>query len=173
MKDYDFRTDVLPLKDELYRLALRITLNRAEAEDVVQETLLKVWNRRESWGEIESMDAFCLKICRNQSLDVVRRRQGGIIDDNGEAASEPPDTSSAADPARLTESRDRLDLVRRIIDRLPEKQRVCMQMRDIEGHSYREIATTLDITEQQVKVNIFRARQFVRQQFTETEHYGL
>ena len=49
MKKISFQTDVLPLKNELFRLALRITLNRAEAEDVVQETMIKVWNRREQW----------------------------------------------------------------------------------------------------------------------------
>ena len=43
MKKISFRNDVLPLKNELYRLALRITLNHAEAEDVVQETMIKVW----------------------------------------------------------------------------------------------------------------------------------
>ncbi len=49
MKNISFRTDVLPLKNELFRLALRITLNRDDAEDVVQETMIKVWNRREQW----------------------------------------------------------------------------------------------------------------------------
>lgn len=44
-----FQTHVLPLKNELFRLALRITQNHAEAEDVVQETMMKVWNRREEW----------------------------------------------------------------------------------------------------------------------------
>ena len=47
MKIINFRNDILPLKDKLYRLALRITLNHAEAEDVVQETMMKVWNKRE------------------------------------------------------------------------------------------------------------------------------
>ena len=69
MKEISFRTDVLPLKDELFRLALRITLNRADAEDVVQETMLKVWNRRETWATLESIEAFCLTICRNIALD--------------------------------------------------------------------------------------------------------
>ena len=55
MKTVSFRNDVLPLKNELFRLALRITLNDAEAEDVVQETLIKVWNRRDEWGQIESI----------------------------------------------------------------------------------------------------------------------
>ena len=73
MKTIDFRTDILPLKNELYRLALRITLNPAEAEDVVQDTMLKVWNRREQWAEIESIEAFCLTVCRNVALDKMKR----------------------------------------------------------------------------------------------------
>ena len=73
MKEFSFRTDVLPLKDELFRLALRITLDRADAEDVVQETMLKVWNRRDTWSELESMEAFCLTVCRNVALD--KRKQ--------------------------------------------------------------------------------------------------
>ena len=68
-----FQADILPLKNELYRLALRITMNAAEAEDVVQETMMKVWNRREQWEQIESIEAFCLTICRNLSLDKLRR----------------------------------------------------------------------------------------------------
>ena len=46
MKKISFRTDVLPLKNELFRVALRITLNREDAEDVVQETMIRVWNKR-------------------------------------------------------------------------------------------------------------------------------
>lgn len=69
MKKISFKTDILPLKNELYRLALRITLNPAEAEDVVQDTMIKVWNRREAWDDIESIEAFCLTICRNLALD--------------------------------------------------------------------------------------------------------
>ena len=64
IKQVSFRNDVLPLKNALYRLALRITLNSAEAEDIVQDTLIKVWNKRESWAEIDSIEAFSMTICR-------------------------------------------------------------------------------------------------------------
>ena len=107
MKKISFRNDVLPLKNELYRLALRT------------------------------------------------------------------DNSYASNPEEQAMHQDRLALVRRLIDSLPEKQRSVMQLRDIEGKSYKEIANIMAISEEQVKVNIFRARQAIRQKFLETEEYGL
>jgi RNA polymerase sigma-70 factor (ECF subfamily) len=59
------------------------------------------------------------------------------------------------------------------MNQLPEKQRTCMQLRDVEGKSYKEIAAVMNITEQQVKVNIFRARQTIKQEFLKQEQYGL
>lgn len=171
MKKISFRADILPLKNELYRLALRITLNSAEAEDVVQETMIKVWNRREQWDDIESIEAFCLTICRNQALDRLKRldNQNATLGDEHDRA----DHSYEADPEGQTIQRDRLRLVRQLMDQLPEKQRSCMQLRDVEGKAYKEIAEVLGISEQQVKVNIHRARQAVKQRFLETEKYGL
>jgi RNA polymerase sigma-70 factor (ECF subfamily) len=171
MKKIDFRTDILPLKNELYRLALRITLNPAEAEDIVQDTMIKVWNRREQWEQIESIEAFCMTICRNLALDKTKQvaNQTAQI----EESHEPADRSYASNPEEQAVQRDRINLIRRLIEQLPEKQRTCMQLRDVEGKSYKEIAQVMDISEQQVKINIFRARQTIRQQFLETESYGL
>ena len=202
MSTIDFQNDILPLKNELFRLALRITQNRADAEDVVQDTMLKVWKRREEWSQIDNIEAFCLTICRNLALDHNRRMSNnertlspsapstafsgsrvvsGSAADIALSASTALSGStvvsgSAADviavstaptPEALAIIRDRLQLVRRLIDLLPEKQRSCLQLRDIEGKSYRDIATILDITEQQVKVNIFRARQTIKSKFKE------
>lgn len=171
MKKISFRNDILPLKNELFRLALRITLNRAEAEDVVQETLIKVWNRREHWDEIESIEAFCLTICRNISLDKMKKaeNQNQSLEEEYDA----PDKSYTSNPEEQTEMRDRIQLIRRLINNLPEKQRSVMQLRDFEGKSYKEIAQILEVSEEQVKINIFRARQTIKQKFIETEKYGL
>ena len=168
MKNISFRTDVLPLKNELFRLALRITLDRADAEDVVQETMLKVWNCRDRWDEIESMEAFCMTICRNIALDKTHRMTGNeqSLDADEHDA---PDTNYHANPEQQTIEQDRIRLVRAIIDSLPEKQRSVIQLRDFEGKSYKEIAAIMDISEEQVKINIYRARQAVKQRFLETE----
>jgi len=171
MKEISFQRDILPLKNQLYRLAQRITLDSQEAEDVVQDTMIKVWNRRESWGEIENIEAFCLTICRNLALD--RTRRAAFVSpplDEENLDTRPATTRS---PEEAAEQRDTISVVRRLINNLPEKQRSCMQLRDIEGKSYKEIAEVLGITEDQVKVSIFRARQAIRQQFKKTDNYGL
>ena len=136
MKNVSFRNDVLPLKNELFRLALRITLDRADAEDVVQETMIKVWSKR------ERLDA-----------DNVR------------------EPVAPSDPFEQAVNQDRVQIMRRIVDSLPEKQRSCIQLRDFEGKQYKEIASILTITEEQVKVNIFRARQTIKQKFFEAEAF--
>ena len=163
MKQISFQTDILPLKNDLYRMALRITMNAAEAEDVVQETMMKVWNRRDQWEQIESIEAFCLTICRNLSLDKVRRMDNQT--QSLDAAYDPKDLGVSSNPEEQAIQSDRIRLVRQMISQLPEKQRSCMQLRDMEGKSYKDIAAILDITEEQVKVNIFRARQTNREKF--------
>ena len=172
MKKISFRNDVLPLKNELYRLALRITLNPAEAEDIVQETMMKVWNRREQWDSIESIEAFCLTICRNISLDKMRKMENQN-QSLSEGEHDTPDQSYSSNPEEQAMQQDRVQLIRQLINQLPEKQRSVMQLRDFEGKSYKEIAKVMNISEEQVKVNIFRARQTIRQKFLETEKYGL
>ncbi len=170
MKKINFRTDILPLKNQLYRLAQRITLDSAEAEDIVQETLIKIWNRRETWNEIENIEAFCFTICRNLSLDSIKRH-GNQLASLDETQTERADTAQT--PSEQTIHRDQLALVRQIVDNLPEKQRSCIQLRDFEGKSYKDIAQILEISEEQVKVNIFRGRQTIKQRFQEMENFGI
>lgn len=167
MPTTSFQHDILPLKDKLFRLALRITLNPAEAEDVVQETMVKVWNRRDSWGTIDNIENFCLTICRNLALDKTRHMGNQTL--SLETEMEPSDNSHHANPEEQVIQQDRIRLVRQLINQLPEKQRSCMQLRDIEGKSYKDIAAILQITEEQVKINIFRARQTIREQFKKAD----
>lgn len=174
MKKISFRNDILPMKDTLFRLALRITLSREEAEDIVQDTLIKVWNRRDSWDTIESIEAFSLTICRNMALDRLRLHDNSNSSlDDAEGTRIATSIDTASNPYERTVQREKVAIVKTLIDSLPEKQRSCMQLRDIEGKTYKEIATILGITEEQVKVNIFRARQTIRQKFTQYDNYGL
>ncbi|MBR6262063.1 MAG: RNA polymerase sigma factor [Prevotella sp.] len=170
MKNISFRHDVLPLKDMLYRLALRITQKHEEAQDIVQDTLIKVWNKRDDWESIDSIEAFSLTVCRNLALDrmKVKSSKNESLDNSH---LDTPDLGRT--PYERMQLKDRIELVKRMVDALPEKQRSCMQLRDFEGKSYKEISSILGISEDQVKVNIFRARQAIKQKYQQIDGYGL
>ena len=169
MQEISFRNDILPLKDKLFRLALRITLDRAEAEDVVQDTMIRVWNKRDEWQQFESVEAYCLIVAKNLAIDRSQKKDAQNVELSPEM-SEEADTSGPYD--RLVNN-ERMKIIHRLIDELPEKQRLIMQLRDIEGESYKDIAKVLQLTEEQVKVNLFRARQKVKQRYIEIDEYGL
>lgn len=169
MQAINFRNDILPLKDKLFRLALRITMNRAEAEDVVQDTMLRVWGRRDEWEGMESVEAYCLTVCRNLAIDRSQLKES----QNEELTESNANTPDSADPYSLCVRNEQMALIHRFISGLPEKQRTILQLRDVEGKSYKEIADIVGVSEEQVKVNLFRARQKIKQQYTEINDYGL
>lgn len=161
MKEIDFQTDLLPLKNKLFRLALRITLDPPEAEDVVEDTLVKTWERRAQLTEVESLEAYCTTMCRNLALDRAEKKSA----QNLSLEVVQVDTAdTAALPDERMEQDERLQMVSELFNRLPEKQRTALQLRDIEGHSYQEVADRMGITETDVKVTIHRARQSLKQQ---------
>ncbi len=157
------------MKDKLFRLALRITFDRAEAEDVVQETMIRVWNKRDEWDGLESIEAYCVTIARNLAIDRSEKKDAHTV----ELTPEAEQTPEASGPYDRLVNKERLMLVHRLVSELPEKQRLIMQLRDVEGQSYKEIAVALHLTEEQVKVNLFRARQKVKQKFMDIDNYGL
>lgn len=169
MQKISFRNDILPLKDKLFRLALCITHNREEAEDIVQDTMLRVWNRREEWNVWETVEGFCLTICRNLAIDRSQKMDARHVELTPEVT-ELPDMAA---PDKLMERDERLGLLHRLIAELPEKQRTILQLRDVEGKSYKEIAGILQLTEEVVKVNLFRARQRIKLKYNEIDTYGL
>ncbi len=170
MKAIDFRYDLLPLKDKLFRLALRITLDRAEAEDVTQDTLIRVWEKRNELAELKSLEAYVLTIGRNLALDRSRKSEAANLSIE-EGKADAPDTSPP--PDERMEMDERLKRVPTIFNQVPEPQRSVMQLRDIEAKSYKEIAEVTGLTEANVKVTLHRARQAVRQQYEKIEKYGL
>lgn len=170
MKQVDFRTDLLPLKDKIYRMGLRITLNAQEAEDLTQDTLVRVWSKRDKLSTVDNLEAFCITICRNLALDRVARKEHdtlsieqGVADafDNGRT------------PEEELEYADRLHQVHRLFEALPEPQRTALQLRDIEGHSYAEAACIMGISEDAFKVTLHRARKAIKSKYEKLDRYGL
>ena len=149
-----FNEDVFPLRDKLYRFSMSIVRKNDIAEDVVQEILIKVWEKREDWKDWRNMNAMIFTMTKNLSLDKLKRKDNQLY-----TIPEGYDTpSDRADPVQRVISKDVGRIIDKAIGTLNEIQRMVIQLRDIEGHTYQEIADMTDLTMAQVKVNLHRGR---------------
>lgn len=160
---------LLPLKDKLFRLALRVVGNETEAEDVVQEVYIKMWNKREEADQIQNKEAWCVQLTKNLAIDKSRskHRRTVSIDKSFDLMGIQPL------PDQVAEEKDTVSRVHQLIAELPERQKMVIQLRDIEGHSYQEISELLDMPLNSVKATLFRARQYLRTQIEKAHDYGL
>jgi RNA polymerase sigma-70 factor (ECF subfamily) len=163
MKHDIFKKRIFPIVDKLFRLALSITGNKQDAEDVVQDTLFHVWEKREKLDSIQNVEAYCFRSARNIALNKIalKENQQEAIPDNFDIAEQ---RSNSQD--RLEEE-EQMAMLEKCIEQLPEKQRTIFQLRSVEGFSYKQIAAVLNIPEEQVKVNLFRSRQKLKEFFNE------
>lgn len=152
-KEY-FQHTVAPFQDKLYRLALSLTQNAPEAKDVVQEVFIKLWQQRDNLLNINNLEAWSVRLTRNLAIDKTRSKHRRTEDISGVFHL----VSPQATPYQVAESKDTLSRIKRLMEQLPEQQKLCMHLRDIEEMPYQEIAETLSISLSQVKVNLFRAR---------------
>jgi RNA polymerase sigma-70 factor (ECF subfamily) len=154
----DFKNNILPIKNKLFRFALRIVNDPAEAEDVVQEVFIKFWKYLEKGETVDNPEAWCMRATRNQAIDKLRSKHKRV-----ESLDEKYDQKDkSASPFQLASMKDTMQYIKSFINQLPEKQKLVMHLRDIEGHTYQEIADALELPLGQVKVNLFRARQTIR-----------
>lgn len=165
----DFKNRVLPVKNKLFRFALRIVGNTEDAEDIVQEVFIKVWNKRQDMHKFLNMEAWCMKLVKNQSLDRLKSGQFKASFNNKETKDL---ESEEHNPHGQSELSDTLKIVHDCIAQLPAKQKQIIQLRDIEGYSYQEIAEIMELDINQVKVNLFRARKSIKEKLLKQETYG-
>lgn len=166
----EFKHSVLPVKNKLYRFALRYLGNEDEAQDVVQEVLIKAWDRREDLHLYRSVEAWCMKLTRNISLNKLKSghySKTDILDDGLTLKYQ------SQSPYESTEAQDTLNNIQRFMQQLPTLQQQVLQLRDVEGYSYEEISETLDVSLGQVKINLFRARQSLKKKLQSIDAYGI
>jgi RNA polymerase sigma factor (sigma-70 family) len=165
-----FETRVLPTKNKLFRFAFRLLGSQEEARDVVQEVMIKMWNGREQMAEIDNMEAWCMRITKNLSLDRLRSKQRRITDPMEEGFEIKQESLT---PYERTELNENMQQINQLMTALPDKQRQVMHLRDVEGYSYNEICEIMELDMNQVKVNLFRARNAVRERLLKLNAYGL
>jgi len=168
MNQNEFVALIAPFKDKVFRLAKRLLVSTEEAEDATQEVLVKLWTRNESLGQYNSVEALAMTMTKNFCLDQLKSKRAGnlkIVHNNF--------TDREPSLQQKVEDNDSLNWVEKIINQLPEQQKLIIQMRDIEQYEFEEIAKILEMNETAVRVALSRARKTIREFMTKTHHYGI
>lgn len=166
MSKEEFLKNVMVHKNKMYRFALSYLKDEADAGDVVQDVLLRLWETRDRLGELRSTEAWCMTLTRNKCLDRLKRADRKMRVENGDDARGQHFEAAVDSPHHALENKELGGLIETASAGLPEKQRAAFHLRDVQGYSYTEICELLEMDMNQVKVNIFRARKTLREALT-------
>ncbi|MDX1769861.1 MAG: RNA polymerase sigma factor [Arenibacter troitsensis] len=168
MQQTEFLNVVLPFKDKLFRMAKRLLVSREEAEDATQEIILKLWEKKKAMVGYNNVEAYAMMMTKNFCLDRLKSKQAGnlkLVHSNY--------SDESVSLQRQVEVRDSLVWIERIMQELPEQQKIILQLRDVEQYEYDEIAKLLEMSPTAVRVALSRARKTVREKLMEKENYGI
>jgi RNA polymerase sigma factor (sigma-70 family) len=167
MNQSAFVTLVLPFKDKVFRLAKRLLVSTEEAQDATQEVMVKLWAKNEVLEQYNSVEALAMTMTKNYCLDQLKSKRAGnlkIVHTNF--------TDRTPSLQQQLEDTDSLSWVEKIINQLPEQQKLIVQMRDVEQYEFEEIAKILGMNETAIRVALSRARKTIRDFMTKTHQYG-
>lgn len=168
MTQLEFVALVNPFKDKVFRLARRILISVEEAQDVSQEMLMRLWNKREQLCEYKSVEAFAMTMTKNYCLDQLKSKRASNLKIDSLEFSE--NRSKLEDEI---ENKDSLNWVEKFIQVLPVQQKIILQMRDIEGYEFEQMAEILEMNETAIRVALSRARKSIRESMLKTHSYGI
>lgn len=160
MQASDFKQLFLPCHRKLFSVAYRLMSNAQAAEDMVQETFLKLWMQRDKMEKIDNPEAYSITVLRRIFYD--KMRAGHLQEVDKDVGS--LQVSSSLNISKQLEEADEYQRVRLLINHLPEPQARIMLMRDIEDRSFDEISIETGLTEVNIRSILSRARKKIREQ---------
>lgn len=164
----NFKKEIIPLKHPIFRYANFMLRNNEDAQDITQEVLVKIWEKRDELSGIENLRAWAITITRNKCLDFIKAKKGDQLP--WEENLDKPTTDNPFDRTRLI---DETNWIKQLMEQLPISQKDVFYLRHFEGNSYQEISETLKIDMSSVKVYLHRARIFIKKELEEKHNYGL
>ena len=145
----------------MFRLACSILGRSDEAQDMMQDVAERVLRKQDGLQEVENIDAFLTRSVRNACIDRLRRRK--------ETTPKIPEVPDEKSPEGWSDRQ----LVHKALARLPEKQRLAVHLKDIEGYSGKEIARILETDEANARTILSRGRRALREIIEKEIGYGI
>lgn len=161
-----FKKQILPLHQKLFHYACLLLKDKSEAEDAVQEVCLKLWKIRDTLELYTNVEAFAIKVTRNWCLDRLKAKKPLYVESY---LSFNQQSENEYDPLRRLELTEKMNFLFSIMDKLPEQQRMIVQLRDIEEREFEEIAEIMEMNINAIRVNLSRARNKIREEMIQYE----
>jgi RNA polymerase sigma-70 factor (ECF subfamily) len=168
MNQSEFLKTVMPFKDKVFRLAKRLLVSTEEAEDATQELYFKLWKNKGKLIDYKSVEAFAMTMTKNYCFDRLKSKQASnltLVHSNYKEKDTPL--------SKRMELNDSVSHVHRLIENLPEQQKLIIQLRDVEEYEFEEIAKMLDMKPTAVRVSLSRARKTIKEQLIKQHNYGI
>ncbi|MGB0890896.1 MAG: RNA polymerase sigma factor [Flavobacteriaceae bacterium] len=168
MNQSEFLKSVLPFKDKVFRLAKRLLVSTEEAEDATQELYFKLWRNKSKLSDYKNVEAFAMTMTKNYCFDRLKSKQASnltLVHSNYKEK----DTSLD----KKVEFNDSVSIVHQLIEKLPEQQKMIIQLRDVEQYDFDEIGKMLDMKPTAIRVALSRARKTIKEALIKKHNYGV
>ena len=158
MNAEEFKRLYYPFHPKLYRIAFALLNNAADAEDILQDTYCKLWDKRTELVNVLQPEAFCVRLVKNLCLDFLRAPRNRIDNESVEFVN----FTTGTTPENELESKEKVQQIETMIEQLPEKQRIVIQMRGCGDCSLDEIEAVTGESAVNVRVLLSRARKTLK-----------
>lgn len=168
MNQREFLNTVLPFKDKVYRLAKRLLVSSDEAEDATQELYFKLWKNKSKIEQYDNVEAYAMMMTKNYCLDQLKSKRASnltLVHSNFQ--------EEGKSLQKEVEFRDGAEQIKKMMQDLPEKQRMIVQLRDVEEYDYHEIAEIMGMEQTAIRVALSRARKTLREKYSQKQNYGI
>ncbi|SHJ05192.1 RNA polymerase sigma-70 factor, ECF subfamily [Tangfeifania diversioriginum] len=160
----EFEQLIAKQKDKLYRFAFSILKNNEDAQDAVQELVVKLWGNKKSLDKTRNLESYCLNTLKNHCFDLLRKEKHKIDYQNSNVH------NVAIDPD--LENLDLVEKLRHELQNLPRQQRLAVELKDFQGYNYEEISEILEQSINAVRTNVSRGRKKLHEIFKEELKYA-
>ncbi|MCF2505052.1 sigma-70 family RNA polymerase sigma factor [Dyadobacter sp. CY107] len=163
-----FNQRILPVQGRLFRLAQMFLRNREEAEDAIQDVLLRLWTNRQQLETYHSIEALAVQMTKNLCLDRLKSHQKQKMQNDADVGSV---QATELSPHRQLENSDSAALMHKLIGELPEQHKLVLHLRDVEEYSFEEIEQVTGLSNANIRTVLSRARQKLRENYLKANNY--
>lgn len=159
MTSSDFENLVIQQKDKLFRFAFSILKDSHDAQDAVQEVVLKLWKNRRLLDNAQNLESYCLNAIKNHCFDALRKQkhhQNYLLTKVHESLEE-----------TRFETIDLVEKLKKELYQLPDQQRMAIELKDFQGMEYEEVSKIMDQNTNTIRVHVSRGRKKLFEIFKE------